>query len=202
MIRSVKGVGYCTDPTLKATESKGVQYESYQKWVSMLTRVHDDKYLSKHPSYRNVTICKEWYDYANFKRWFDSVTFKEKGWELDKDLKVIGSEIYSPDTCSFVPKNINYLLLDSGKTIYTDLPKGVTYHKRVGKYYMQCQIADGKYKKQYFETIELALNAYMKLKASVIRERVNSYNLDPAVFKSLMIYSDNLENCNGSLAQR
>lgn len=193
MIRSVKGVGYCTDPTLKAMESKGVQYESYQKWVSMLTRVHDEKYLSRFPTYRNVSICEEWYDYSNFKRWFDSVTFREKGWQLDKDLKVNGSKIYSPDNCSFVPRDINSILLDTGKTIHTELPKGVTYHSRVGKYYMQCQIGDGKYKKAYFETIDAALNYYLKVKASVIRERALSYNLDPVVLESLMIYADNLE---------
>ena len=136
----MKGVGYCSDPTLTA-RIDGVIVESYQKWVSMLDRVYSDKYHAKFPTYKDVLVAKEWHDYAVFKDLFDSYQYKSSGWELDKDLIFPDMKLYSPETCSIIPKEINYLLAKGcGKSKHSELPVGVTFHKRVGKYYMQCCI--------------------------------------------------------------
>ena len=187
MIKSVKGGGYCSDSTLTARDKNGHIIESYQKWVNMLTRCYCEKYKSRFPTYEQTHVAKEWLDYKNFKVWFDNYEYKEEGWELDKDLLTGCSTIYSPESCTLVPKDINYLLLDRGKILYTDLPKGVTYHKRVGKYYVQCCLGGGLYYKKYCSTVHEAILSYNKIKSKTIIDRVNKYNgrIDPVLASNL-----------------
>lgn len=75
-------------------------YSSWRTWLYMLKRVATKK------SYSNVTICDEWLTFSNFHKWFDR--HWRKGWDLDKDLK--GHLLYSPDTCVYLPKEINQCL--------------------------------------------------------------------------------------------
>lgn len=48
---------------------------------------------------RGVTVCDEWKStYQNFLTWAIQTGYR-KGLQLDKDIKVPGNKIYSPDTC-------------------------------------------------------------------------------------------------------
>lgn len=47
------------------------------------------------------------YFFSNFAEWFDK--HHVEGWELDKDILVSGNRTYSPETCCFVPHEINVL---------------------------------------------------------------------------------------------
>ena len=107
----------------------GKNINSYVAWLNMLHRCYDEKYISKSPTYRNCSVCEEWLYFSRFKAWFDSNYID--GYHLDKDLfqKGIGYKVYSPQTCCFLPKEINNLLI-SEKRIGSELPRGVY---RVGK---------------------------------------------------------------------
>jgi hypothetical protein len=59
-------------------------------------------------SYSNVKCCDEWLIYSNFLKWIDTQDYIEK--DLDKDLFGDGS-LYSPETCCFIPHNINTMLV-------------------------------------------------------------------------------------------
>lgn len=186
MIKSVRGVGYCSDSTLTARVGGNIT-ECYQKWVSMLTRAYCPKYQKRFPTYTGVEVCKDWLDFKNFKSWFDNYKYRSMGWELDKDLVGDGT-LYSPETCCFLPKHLNYLLLEGqGKSVYKELPKGVTFHKRVNRYYVQCSLGNGSYKRVYCDTVEDALDAYNQIKVSVIQDCVSNYSsdLDPRVIETL-----------------
>lgn len=96
----------------------------YVAWHSMKSRC-GKPYQEKYPSYSGVTCCDSWKSFMVFHKWAQESGFEE-GLELDKDLLICENKLYSPHTCAFVPKKINYLLnsFKSGKGC--TLPMGVT----------------------------------------------------------------------------
>lgn len=96
---SVFGVGFVGDgehaPYIKSKVTK-----QYNTWVSMLERCYSSKLHERHPTYTGCTACEEWHNFQNFAEWFDANYIDS--FELDKDIKVKGNKIYSPDTCVFV----------------------------------------------------------------------------------------------------
>lgn len=96
----------------------GKRVWQYGLWTFMLKRCFCEKVKLRYPTYQDVTCCSEWLSFANFLEWCNKeVDYKGKpqGMALDKDLIIKGNKVYSPETCSFVPRFVNTLLLDSGK---------------------------------------------------------------------------------------
>lgn len=89
-------------------------------WYNMLSRVCNSS------SYDNVNISPRWLNYTNFLsdvrsiplffEWLEDPTY----YELDKDY--FGANVYSRNTCVFLPKNINQKLIRErdGKSIIID----------------------------------------------------------------------------------
>lgn len=106
----------------------------YSVWKRMLVRCYDPKY-NRRSAYSEVTVCDDWLVFSNFRDWME-----DKEWEgnhLDKDLKVYGNRVYSPDTCLFVPPEINSFLTYNNtrnKSGYI----GASYQKDCGKYIATC----------------------------------------------------------------
>lgn len=136
----------------------------YQKWKSMLNRCYSSKYQENFPTYINCSTCKEWLTFSNFKKWM--IKQEWQGSDLDKDIKIQGNKLYSPETCLFVPQEINKLLTDS-KAIRGSLPQGV--HKKRDKYASQCNKNGKRIHLGYFESAELAFEAYKEFKYNLIR---------------------------------
>lgn len=113
--------------------------KSYDKWRGMITRCYNEKSLAKAPTYRGCTVSEEWLFYPNFKKWFDENWYEIEGqrMHLDKDILHKGNKIYSSDTCIIVPERINTMFThcDANRG---DLPIGVNYLKKEGKYRAQC----------------------------------------------------------------
>jgi len=78
----------------------------------MLRRCYDPKSHIKHPTYKNVTVCKEWHNFQVFAEWFEA-QHKEEWYELDKDLLSRDNKIYSPETCLLIPCSLNSFLPNS-----------------------------------------------------------------------------------------
>ena len=93
----------------------------YVLWTSMLTRAYCEIYEKRQPRYKDVTVCKEWLCFQNFAEWcYGQELFNTKDdngcyYQLDKDLLCKGNKVYSPETCCFVPKEINSLVLSSNR---------------------------------------------------------------------------------------
>lgn len=106
---SVYNVGYIGAGSYKVSKEDGSLTESYIKWYSMIRRVHNNS----NPSYKSTIICEEWYNFQNFAKWFEE-NWKPhmKDWQLDKDLLSTDIKLYSPITCCFLPKEINFLLAE------------------------------------------------------------------------------------------
>lgn len=91
------GVGVVDDYARKNKELS----KCYIAWRQMLSRCYG------HESPENKMVCDEWKSLRTFRQWFDKHYIE--GWHLDKDIRVKGNKIYSPETCCFVPQEINAL---------------------------------------------------------------------------------------------
>lgn len=89
----------------KITDLKGAsKLKSYRYWVAMHNRCKNGR-DEVQPQYSGVTVCEEWKLFSNFDAWFDNNYIE--GYQLDKDLLVHGNKLYSPDTCVFIPGELN-----------------------------------------------------------------------------------------------
>lgn len=126
--KPVYGIGindadYIVQPTVSG---KHLRCLFYTKWKGMLERCYSLKYQHKEPTYIGCTVCDEWIYFSNFKKWMELQDWKNK--ELDKDLKILGNKIYSPNNCLFIEKSLNSLFNDN-KAIRGKYPKGVSFYK-------------------------------------------------------------------------
>lgn len=87
---------------------------AYHTWASMLERC----YKENCPSYKwygadGVTVCERWKRFDYFLEdlptlpGYDEEQFRLKQIKLDKDIRIKGSKIYSPETCCFVSHSDN-----------------------------------------------------------------------------------------------
>lgn len=131
----------------------GLQTKAYKAWHNMLKRCYSKSFLKTRPTYENCKVCDEWLCYQTFAKWFYENYIE--GYQLDKDILQKDNKIYSPETCCFVPNEINSLFLKGrGNDIKTN------YNKSKNKY-LVCIKINGKSK--YFgiyQTYDLALEKY------------------------------------------
>lgn len=146
----------------------GKLLDSYSHWVGMIKRCYNESELKGHLSYSDCSVCKDWLYFSNFKKWFDDKEngYRE-GYHLDKDILIPNNRVYSPQTCCFVPHEINVMLRNSisGKT----LPIGVyKNHKKFSASYNNKVLG-------LFDTPEEALSAYASRKEAEVKARSQEY---------------------------
>ena len=101
----------------------GKNTKPYQTWKSMLERCYSDKRQAKHPAYIGCTVASIWHNFQKFAQWFDENYID--GYELDKDCKIEGNKIYSPENCLFVSRKENMVKAKAKHYIFTS-PEGET----------------------------------------------------------------------------
>lgn len=77
----------------------------YSLWNDVLKRCYSERRHKRMPTYIKCSICDEWKLFSAFNKWFEK-NYVE-GWHLDKDILVKGNKEYGPNTCRFVPLEIN-----------------------------------------------------------------------------------------------
>ena len=98
------------------SSSNGTSLPHYNCWSSMLSRCYDEKFKTKHPTYKDCICSDNFKQYTYFYEWCEQQkgfnTFDENGaiFELDKDLLFKNNKLYSEHTCVFLPKEINTLV--------------------------------------------------------------------------------------------
>lgn len=169
---SVCGVGYIGvgdfRPNIGVKNSK-----EYSTWKNMLRRCYDQSFQEKSPNYIGCSVAPEWHNFQNFAGWVTDHKNWNKGYQLDKDLKIIDNKIYSPETCTLIPSQINSLLLDNANG-RGDFAIGVCWDKSNKKYIASCNLFNvggqrGKKKLGYFETEQEAFFAYKKAKEENVK---------------------------------
>ena len=190
---SVYGVGIIGNE--KTIDENGKTIKSYSVWNSMLRRCCSGEFKKKYPTYKDVNCCEEWLYYSKFKEWFNDNYYEINGkrMDLDKDILYKGNKIYSPDTCVFVPQNINKLFTKSNKA-RGKLPVGVSFCKKLNKFQAHCRIFyNGKSEKKllgYYNTIEEAFNAYKQFKEEYIKQVADYYkdNIPNKLYEAMYNY--------------
>ena len=149
--------------------------------------------ILQHPSYCDVTVCEEWYNFQNFAEWYYNNLPRYENPDLDKDLKIIGNKEYSPHACSFVPTQINSLF--TGNNEVRDLPRGVHFCNTKKVYVAQIHCgeitASGNKKQSYLGSYldkEPAIKAYREAKVKHVKEVADKYKhmLDPVVYDNIV----------------
>ena len=162
----------------------------YKMWSNMLMRCYGNKYKQEHPTYRDVTCCKEWLSFATFVEWVN----KQVGYsrlkpyfDLDKDILKVGNKQYCPECCSIVPTEIN-LLFTSRKATRGDLPIGVYYNKESGNYAAQISRFGVMNTIGLYDTPEEAFVVYKAAKEAHVKVVALQYKevLKPSVYDALM----------------
>jgi len=164
--------------------------KEYKAWYSMLRRCYSATKDVKFKAYEGCTVSDTFKMYSNFKKWCHSqVGFNNIGWHLDKDLLVKGNKVYSPETCCFLPPEINILIV-CNKTDRGTLPIGVTQHRKCKNYQAQLRMHGKVTYLGMFKTPEEAFQAYKQAKESYIKEVALKYKdqLAPDVYNTLCHY--------------
>lgn len=177
--KSVCGVGYIG----KGKYCSNHKSKSY--WMRMLHRCYDEKVHKERPTYKGCLVDECWHNYQVFAKWFDD-NYTD-GFVLDKDILIKNNRIYSPETCCFVPQEINGLFTKTNAK-RGKYPIGV---KKEGDRFR----ADMSYKKNStylgaFDTPEEAFQAYKTAKEVLIKKVADKWKeqISNKVYKAMYNY--------------
>ena len=163
---SINGVGYIGSGKFlynKNTKCRGI-------WKSMLQRCYNKNFQEKQPTYKGCSVATEWHNFQNFAEWFEeNYEPHMEGFHFDKDILVKGNKIYSPETCCFIPFEIN-LLFTANNINRGKYPIGVSFFKDLKKFISACSINGTQKSLGYFDTPEEAFQAYKTAKEKHIKE--------------------------------
>ena len=192
---SVCGVGILG--TKYQSRTNGVITKEYDLWCSMLKRCYSDVYKKKHPTYIGCEVSDNFKSYEYFYGWCNKqIGFDNEGWHLDKDLLVKGNKVYSEDSCVFIPKEINLLLVrhtpSRGKH-----PIGV-YWRNTKKAFV-ARVCKNKGVSEWlgcFTTELEAYNAYKTAKESFVKEQAEKWKdkIDERAYNALMNYQVEIDD--------
>lgn len=165
--------------------SEGKMSVEYVRWMNMIKRCYSNNF----PSYKETTVCKQWHSFQNFAKWFDE-NYNPKtmeGWHLDKDILVKGNKIYSPETCCFVPQEINTLFVKND-ALRGNLPIGVSRVR--GGFLADCRGYNRDNRLGIHTTPEEAFKAYKDFKEQYIKELADKWKqlVSEKIYKRLVDY--------------
>ena len=169
-------------------------HPAHNLWLRMLGRCYCKKSLVENPSYLDVDVCEEWHNFQVFAEWANNQpnAFKE-GFQLDKDLTIKGSKIYSPETCSFVPREINSITM-TRKGDRGELPIGVClqhgkYKTKISKFNSVVDLGLYDTPLEAFLVYKEAKESHIKALASIWRDYIST-----EVYNSLMTWEINIDD--------
>lgn len=91
--------------------SKHSHEKFYVMWTGMLCRCYSKLEQEQRPSTIDLICCPSWHNFQNFCSWCDDLGVEiTNNMELDKDLLIEYNNVYSPDTCTIIPRDINIRL--------------------------------------------------------------------------------------------
>lgn len=153
---------------------------NYTRWVSMLDRCYNPE-NSKSEYYENCFVVEEWHNFQNYMSWAVlQKGFDRKGWQIDKDLLRGDNPCYGPETCVFLPRDLNMALIvhrRAGNTMGT----GVYYHEKNKKYIARTAQTNKNKSTTYigsYDTPEEAYLVYKEYKEKFVKELADKFKED------------------------
>lgn len=188
--KTIHNIGYIGVGKYKKT-TNGKENVYYEYWRRMFDRCYSDH---TYYTYNDKAICEEWYCLQNFGEWFDKNYYKVDGQEmdLDKDILIKGNTLYSPDTCVFVPHDINIIVNDNKKKRGKYLV-GVSFHNIANKYQARCSFYGKTKHLGLFDTEYEAFMKYKIEKEKYVKEVANKYKeqIPKKLYEALLAYEVN-----------
>lgn len=169
----------------------------FKTWNGVLQRCFDPLWKGRHKCYEQTTCSEDFLCASDFIVWgksqvgYNSVDEFGNPFALDKDILVKGNTVYSPDTCIFVPREINNLVL-SNRKVRGSLPIGVT--AKEGRFRARVSINKSEVALGVFDTLGEAFEAYKEAKERHIKEMANKWKdkIDSRVYDALLQYEVNI----------
>ena len=194
----VAGVGFMGIGVHNGTfEGTNKNTPVYEAWRGILRRCYDPSCKS-YSIYEDVEVCEEWHNFQNFADWFCAQEHNDKGFVVDKDLKMFGNRVYSPNMCTLVPVAVNSVFTGSNERLNPrELPKGVHFCKAQNVYVAQVHKGEvtksGNKKQTYlgqFKDKVPAILAYKRAKEDHVKSVAEKYRevLHPQVYNNLVTY--------------
>lgn len=182
----IHGVGFNSKRKHKAFKGNK-STAAYSVWRHMIMRCYSAKTINRQPTYIGCTVDSRWHDFQDFADWFYRQPHSEINYHLDKDLLVPNNKVYSPDTCCFVPREINNLLI-SCSAVRGIYPQGVNIHKPTGKYRAQIRIDGKNHHLGYFDCPNEAHKVYKVAKERNVKYMALKWanRIESNVFDALM----------------
>lgn len=181
--RTVEGIGYLGVGVHDRTDR-----DKYNSWASMIARCYRQKLKDKYPTYEECYSTDDWHCYQTYADFYESCPYRKKGWNLDKDLLVPGNKLYSPDTCVYLPSNINTKLFYVPTKNKFGL-KGVWYDSQYDKWMATVSKAvDGRGTIGRFKTKEEASSAVLRSEHKFFCRLAEEWGgkLDPRAIQGLL----------------
>jgi len=185
---SVYNVGYIGQGEYRASINNTIT-KSYSIWKGILERCHSEKYQQRQPSYIGCSVTEEWHNFQNFAKWMSNNynPILMDGWQLDKDILVKGNKVYSPETCCFVPQEVNLLLCKANK-IRGNCPIGTAitsfaYLSTITKNGKRIHIGSYRTLNEAFQAYKTAKEAYIKEVADRWKDKITK-----EVYQALLNY--------------
>lgn len=178
------GTGYL------AKTKEGITRE-YDHWCRMLQRSYDPKWFEKHPTYEKCEVKEVWWDYQAFASYYHNCEYKPINSDLDKDLLVFRNKVYGPDTCVFLPEQVNKGIVIRGRVS--------VWHSRDEKYETYC---NGVYIGRSYDPLHYA-DTWLKNKQTHIQSLAENYKniLDPRAYDALMNFTVGVIDEKGTVAR-
>lgn len=172
----------------------GTLHPLYRVWHGAIERCYSKRKHNEAHTYIDCQMYEDWRYFSKFLEWAESEQSGYiDGYALDKDILFKDNKIYSPETCCFVPQEINNLIkkyVTAGRN-----PVGVVAKR--GKYdaYLGMKIIIGDKHVKFigsFATIDEAKHAYKQAKESYIKAVATTYynesKITKRVYDALMKY--------------
>lgn len=189
--RKVCGVGVLDVPYSYSTDKE--TQRAYSLWSGILQRCYGARKIK---AYQGCSICKEWIFFSNFKKWFDDPdNGYQEGYHVDKDILVKGNKIYSPQTCCFVPQEINKILITNNQKITTGVSLSV--RGKCIRYHAYVSVRGKRHNLGFYTNKKDAFLAYKRAKELYVQEMANLYykekKITKVVYEALMNYKVSME---------
>ena len=186
---SVFGKGFMGVGKYRASSAPSRQSPAYKAWVGLIRRTYEPSYLSSGRNIYGSTVCEEWHNFQNFAEWFyNEPNSDNPEFRLDKGMRVWGGRLYSPETCSYVPKCF-HVWMTTKPRVSRELPRGV--HPSGAKYLV---MLNGDGRNNYlgtFETVAEAQEVYEYNLHKKYRQLAIEHcdEIHPEVYDNLMEFS-------------